>query len=195
MPRHPQPEIRARLLTACADHLLARGLPAALPALAESAGTSPRMLIYHFGTRERLLREALEEARARQLVFFRETLAPRDEPYARTLERAWRTLTGPRGAPFLRLFGMVHDTAEGASLWPDFRRTATTDWLAVLEEGLRPEHGAAAPALATAALAVVRGLLLDRDATGDDARADAAFAAFLRLLSPGDGTAGTAHSS
>lgn len=182
MPRRPQPEIRARLLDACADHLLAHGLPASLAALATSAGTSPRMLIYHFGTRERLLREALQQARTRQLAFFREALALRDEPYTRTLERAWRTLTGPEGAPFLRLFGMVHGTPEGAALWPDFREAATTDWLGVLEEGLRPEHGEAAPALATATLAVVRGLLLDRDAMGDGGRTDAAFAAFLRLL-------------
>ncbi|MEV1239828.1 TetR/AcrR family transcriptional regulator [Nonomuraea sp. NPDC050022] len=182
MGRKPQPDIRRSLLDACTDHVLAHGLPTSLTPLAEAAGTTARMLIYHFGTRERLLREVLGEARRRQLDFFGKALAPRDEPYEETLARAWRVLSGPEGAPYLRLFGTVHNTPDGQALWPDFRRAATTDWLAVLEQGLRAHHGAAAPALATAALAVVRGLLMDTDATGDTARTDAAFTAFLDLL-------------
>ena len=91
-------------------------------------------------------------------------------------------LTGSEGAPYLRLFGTVHNSPDGQALWPDFRRAATTDWLAILKQGLRARHGAAAPALAIAVLAVVRGLLLDTDATGDTTRADAAFTAFLDLL-------------
>ncbi|MEW9529433.1 TetR/AcrR family transcriptional regulator [Microbispora sp. NPDC049125] len=192
MGRRPQRDIRDRLLAACTDHVLLHGLPPGLSAFAAGAGTSPRMLIYHFGTRERLLREVLAEARRRQLGLFHEVLEPRGEPYTRTLARAWGVLTGPEGAPFLRLFGMVHNTPEGRSLWPDFRRAATTDWLEVLERGLRPARGDAAPATATAVLAVMRGLLLDRDATGDTARADAAFAAFLGFLDlPGPGFAGS----
>ncbi|GAA0372244.1 TetR/AcrR family transcriptional regulator [Microbispora corallina] len=179
MGRRPQREIRERLLAACTDHVLAHGLGSGLPALAATAGTSPRMLVYHFGTRERLLREVLGEARRRQLHLFREALAPRDEPYERTLGRAWATVTGPEGASFVRLFARVHDDP---ALWPEFRRAATTDWLDVLEEGLRTGHGDDASALATTTLAVVRGLLLDRDATGDTVRTDAAFAAFLRFL-------------
>jgi AcrR family transcriptional regulator len=185
--RHPQPEIRRRLIAACTDHVLTDGLPSGLAPLARTAGTSPRMLIYHFGTRDQLLRELLAEARHRQLDLFRDALAARDEPYARTLARAWRVLTGPTGAPFLRLFGVVHRSSSENSLWPDFRRLATTDWLGVLEDGLRREYGDRAPALATAVLAVVRGLLLDRDATGDAVRADQAFEAFLGCLAPDGG--------
>lgn len=100
-------------------------------------------MIYHFGARDRLLLEVLRSARRRQLAVFGRVLAPRDEPYARTLGRAWHVLTGPEGAPFLRLFGQVHRAPTDESLWPEFLRVATTDWLAPLEEGLR-EHGAAA---------------------------------------------------
>jgi hypothetical protein len=42
----------------------------------------------------------------------------------------------PAGEPYLRMFTRLHDTA-GEPLWPGFRRTATTDWLAPLEDGLR----------------------------------------------------------
>jgi hypothetical protein len=51
--------------------------------------------------------------------------------------------------------------------WPDFRRSATTDWLAPLEQGLASLHR---PELATRVLATLRGLLMDLDATGDTAR-------------------------
>jgi AcrR family transcriptional regulator len=177
--RHRQPEIRERLLGACADHALEHGLPDRLGPLAAATGTSTRMLIYHFGTRDELLGEILGEARRRQLEVFTDLLRVRpEEPYPTTLSNAWSAMTGPYGAPYLRMFGRLHDTA-GEPLWPGFRRAATTDWLAPLEAGMstlgRPE-------LATVVLAVIRGLLQDLDATGDAARTDRAFADFLALL-------------
>lgn len=182
MGRHAQPEIRQRLLDACTDHALEHGLPDRLEPLARAAGTSSRMLIYHFGTRDGLLREVLRQARRRQVEAFTELLRVRpEEPYPVTLSRAWSAMTGPRGQPYLRMFGRLHDTA-GGPLWPGFRRTATTDWLAPLEEGLR---NLGRPELATVLLAVIRGLLMDLDATGDAARTDQAFHAFLRMIEPG----------
>lgn len=74
MGRRPQPEIRQRILEACADHALAHGLPDRLEPLASAAGTSARMLIYHFGTRDALLRAVLGQARQRQLEAFGELL-------------------------------------------------------------------------------------------------------------------------
>src|SRR5258705_10810972 len=76
------------------------------------------------------------------------------------------------------MFGRLHDTAV-EPLWPDFRRTATTDWLAPLEEGMR---SLGRPQLATVVLAVIRGLLRDLDATGDTARTDRAFHDFLPTI-------------
>jgi len=65
---------------------------------------------------------------------------------------------------------------RGAAAGPDFRRNATTDWLGPLEDGL---HSAGRPDIATLVLAVLRGLLRDRDATGDTTRTDRAFHDFL----------------
>lgn len=177
--RHPQPEIRERLLDACTDHALAHGLPDRLEPLAKAAGTSSRMLIYHFGTRDGLLREVLGRARARQVETFEALLRPRpDEPYLATLRRAWSAISGTEGEPYFRLFMRLHDTA-GEPLWPGFRRTATTDWLAPLEDGMRT---LGRPELGTVVLAVIRGLLMDLTATGDVARTDRAFDAFLAAL-------------
>jgi AcrR family transcriptional regulator len=181
--RHRQPQIRQRLLDECTDHALEHGLPDRLAPLAAATGASTRMLIYHFGTRDQLLREILDQARRRQLETFTDLLLPRpDEPYPRTLSDAWSAMTGPPGRPYLRMFGRLHDTA-GEPLWPNFRSTATTDWLAPLEAGMatlgRPE-------LATVVLAVIRGLLQDLDATADTPRVDQAFEDFLTTLAPAD---------
>ena len=176
MGRRPQPQIKDRLLDTCADYVLAHGLPDRLEPLAAAAGTSARMLIYHFGTRDALLRAVLGRARQRQLAAWGDLLRARPgEPYTATLSRAWAAIAGPAGEPYLRTFGRLRESAD-QRLWPDFRRAATTDWLGPLEDGLR---SIGRPELATLVLAVIRGLLMDLDATGDAARADRAFRDFL----------------
>jgi len=188
MGRRPQPEIRQRLLDACADHALAHGLPDRLEPLAAATGTSARMLLYHFGTRDALLRAVLGRARQRQLEAFGDLLRLRpDEPYPATLARAWAAMSGADGQPYLRLFAQWRESAV-QQLWPDFRRAATTDWLGPLEDGLR---STGRPELATLVLAVIRGLLMDLDATGDTARTDRAFHDFLAGLEELSSAAGS----
>ncbi|CAG6397849.1 TetR/AcrR family transcriptional regulator [Streptomyces cocklensis] len=179
MGRRPQPYIKNRLLDACADYALAHGLPDRLEPLATATGTSARMLIYHFGTRDALLRAVLGHARQRQLDAFGDLLRVRpDEPYTVTLERAWTSITGLDGRPYLQMFSQLRESAV-QRLWPDFRRTATTDWLGPLEDGLR---SIGRPELATLVLAVIRGLLMDLDATADTTRTDRAFHDFLAAV-------------
>jgi AcrR family transcriptional regulator len=99
MGRRPQPEIREHLLDACTSYALECGLPDRMGPLAAAAGTSTRMLVYHFGTRDLLLREVLGRARRRQLEAFGQMLRLRpNEPYLDTLARAWEQMTGPRGS-------------------------------------------------------------------------------------------------
>jgi len=182
MGRQRQPQIRQRLLDTCTDHALEHGLPDRLGPFAAATGTSSRMLIYHFETRDGLLRAVLQRARERQVEAFTELLRLRpDEPYLVTLGRAWPAISGPPGERYLRMFSRLHDSA-GAPLWPGFRRTATTDWLAPLEDGMR---SLGRPELATVVLAVIRGLLMDLDATGDTARTDRAFTEFLATIDGG----------
>ena len=182
MGRARQPEIRDRLLSACTDAALAGGLPDRLEPFAVATGTSTRMLLYHFGTKEALLRAVLQEARRRQRRDFEALLRVRpDEDYRTTLGRAWTGMTRPPGRRYLEVFGRLREDAE-QRLWPGFRREATTDWLAPLAEGLgtlgRPE-------LATLVLAVIRGLIMDLEATGDTDRVDRAFTDLLTSLPGG----------
>lgn len=179
MGRHKQPEIRDRILEACVDHALANGLPDRLEPFAAASGTSSRMLIYHFGSRDALLRETLRRARRRQRDFVGELVSPKpDEPYLATLRRAWLVMTGPAGRPYLSMFGKLREDAR-QQLWPDFRREATTDWLQPLEDGMR---SLGRPELSTLVLAVIRGLIMDLEATGDAPRINQAFDDFLASL-------------
>ena len=179
MGRHLQPEIRQQILDACTDYALEHGLPDRLAPLATAAGVSNRMLIYHFRTRDGLLREVLQQARQRQLETFTELLRPRpNEPYPTTLARAWSAISGPQGQPYLRIFTRLNETA-GEPLWPGFRRPATTDWLAPLRDGM---SSLGRPELATVVLAVIRGLLMDLNATGDTERTHQAFTDFLTTI-------------
>ena len=101
------------------------------------------------------------------------------ERWTVTLERAWASISGPGGRqPYLRMFTPLRESAE-QRLWPGFARAATTGWLGPLEESLAT---VGRPELATLVLAVVRGLLMDLDATGDTARTDAAFRDLLDTL-------------
>jgi len=179
MGRKPQPQIAEQILSDCVDYSLEHGLPDRLEPLVRATGTSARMLLYHFGTRDGLRRAILRQARQRQLTLFGDHLQVRAyEPYAATLERAWATMSGEDGRPYLRMFGQLREDAE-QQLWPGFRRIATTDWLAPLEEGLR---SIGRPEAATLVLAVIRGLLMDLDSTGDAERTDRAFEDLLLTL-------------
>ena len=181
MGRRPQPEIADRLLDRCTDYALDEGIPDRLEPLARATGTSSRMLLYHFGTRDELFLAILRRARQRQLLSFGALLAVRPgEHYAETLGRAWVIMTGPEGRSYLRMFGHLREQSE-RFFWPGFRRAATTDWLGPLEEGLATIGRSGA---STLVLAVIRGLMMDLDATADFARADAAFEEFLRSLTP-----------
>jgi AcrR family transcriptional regulator len=178
--RRKQPEIADQLLDACTDFALGHGLPDRLAPFAAATGTSNRMLLYHFGTRDGLLHAVLLRARERQRAQFGELLRVRDdEPYLATLRRAWSEMTGKHGRPFLDMFGRLREDAE-QQLWPGFRREATTDWLGPLEDGMR---SLGLVHQATLTLAVIRGLIMDLEATGDTDRIDRAFDEHVTAMS------------
>jgi AcrR family transcriptional regulator len=184
MGRRPQPERRAALLQACTDELLRHGLHGlTLAKLATAAGTSPRMLLYHFTTRDELVLEALKEARRRQRAAFEEVLAPRlGVPYGTVLADAWDRIASPELRPYRLLFAQLHDLPPDRTPWAGFRVRAITDWLPAIEAALRADgHPDAAP-LATAITALVRGLLQDLNTTGEHERTTDALRAIARRL-------------
>jgi AcrR family transcriptional regulator len=175
-----------QLRDALGDYVLKHGLAdMSLRPLAAALDTSPRMLLYHFGSKEQLVSEALAAARAPQAEQSRAWLAaqPDLDPGA-LLRRFWRWQLDEQG-PFLRLFFEVYGLAlQDPARFPGFLEHAVADWLKFISALLR-RAGVGASQSRTAATAVIagyRGLLLDVLATGERARATRALDLLLDSL-------------
>jgi hypothetical protein len=116
---------------------------------------------------------------------FGELLAPRPGvAYGTVLTSAWDRITAPELRPFLVLFAELHDLPPDRTPWARFRVLSITEWLPVIEAGLRADGHRDAAALATAVIALVRGLFDDLNTTGDHARTTAGLRAIAGLLAP-----------
>jgi AcrR family transcriptional regulator len=176
---------RERLLTAAVDYVAAHGIgEVSLRQLAAALGTSHRMLVYHFGSKEGLLVEVIRAVEARQREALADLAADADLPVDEQARRMWRRLADPALWPHERLFFEVY----GQALQGRPHTTALLDgivdsWLEPLTalniaQGLTPER---ARAIARLGIAVTRGLLLDLLATGDRPGADAAMELFIEM--------------
>ena len=167
MARPVDPNRRAAVLAKAADYVLERGLAGlSLRPLAKALGTSPRMLLYDFESKERLIHEVLAEIRRREASLL--------EAEVHTLEDVWAWIAAPEREPFLRLFFEVYV----AGLAKGEAEPLVRDWLDFLRTSWHPPVD---EATATLMVAVVRGLLLDRLATGDRRRTDEALRRFAEL--------------
>jgi AcrR family transcriptional regulator len=178
---------REKLLAAVVDVALADGIAdKSLRAIAGAAGTSHRMLIHHFGSREGLLVEVIRAVEARQRTVLAGLAGNgREEPVAREM-RFWEHLRSPGLAPQERLFFEVYGQALQGRLWARPLLDGIVDnWVGPVAEmleadGVPPET---ARTMARLGVAVGRGLLLDVLATGDDREVDAAMHCFLKMMS------------
>jgi AcrR family transcriptional regulator len=178
---------RDKLLAAAVDHVLAHGLSdLSLRELAAAIGTSHRMLIYHFGSKEGLIVAVIQTVEAAQRDAF-DQLATEDLAPADALRSMWERFTDPSLGPHERLFFEIYGQALQG-------RPGAVDLLdGIIESWVEPsaaysiEHGAdpeVARADARLGVAVIRGLLLDWLATGDRAGVDAAFERYVAFAFP-----------
>jgi len=178
----PTSQARERLLAAAVRHALDAGIAdLSLRQLAAAIGTSHRMLLYHFGSREGLLvavTQAVEEQQRAALLGSGTT--PQDA------RRSWEHLSDPRMWPQERLFYELYAYAlRGRPGTEGFLDGIVESWVAPVAAAL-VEAGAderTARADARLAVAVVRGLLLDLLATGDRAGVTEAYERYLQHVS------------
>jgi len=174
MARPPDLERRQALLDAIVEEVATRGVgDRSLRDLAAAVGTSHRMLLHHFGTRDELLLAIVDQVERRQMGLMRE-LPP--DP-ADAIAVMWASLRAAELRPFERLFFECY--ARGAQGEEPFSRMlpgAVHSWL--------DDEAARGVDLATMrlGLAVMRGLLLDLVGTDDSDGVDAAAAAFVELV-------------
>ncbi len=177
MARPPDVERRRQLLDALIDTFADAGIgDRSLREVAESVGTSHRMLLHHFKSRDELILNIVEVVERRQM----DALPAASTEPADAFAAIWADLRRPELRPFERLFFECY--ARGAQGEEPFARMApgaVDGWLAAVEKAT---EGTADPAFVRLGLAVTRGLLLDLVATDDDEGVDAAAQAFVDLL-------------
>jgi AcrR family transcriptional regulator len=181
----PAPSARQKeLLELAYAYVLEHGLgDLSLRPLATAIGSSPRVLLFLFGSKDQLVRTLLARARADELSML-DGLAAGSLPDVAA--RVWSWLADPRHRPLLGLWveGYARSLVDPAGPWAGFARSTVDDWLAVLAAAQPPNlrRSGAGRAQATGVLAVLRGALLDLLATGDERRVGDSVTAYLRTL-------------
>jgi AcrR family transcriptional regulator len=178
------PSPRDRLLAAAVDHVLEHGLSdLSLRELAAAIGTSHRMLLYHFGSKEALIVAVIRTVEDAQRDAFAALDTAGYSP-AEAMRAMWRRFTDPALGPHERLFFETYGQAlQGRPGAVEILDRVVDAWVEPAV-AYSVAHGAdPATALADARLtvAVVRGLLLDWLATEDKAAVDAAFERYVVL--------------
>lgn len=174
---------REELLDGALGYVLEHGVGAlSLRPLAAALGTSDRMLVYHFGSKDRLVDEVLAAATELLLAGVHAGLAEAEAGPGGLVRALWRTASDPMVAPLVRLWFEVYGLAlQQPERYRPKLRDALLAWQAAVAERL----GGGDP---PAALLVggIEGLLLDLLVTGDRARVDAAVEELARLVDRGD---------
>ena len=170
--------------------MLERGLAdLSLRPLAGAVGSSPRVLLYLFGSKDGLTRALLARARAEELDLLDGLHKPGREGrvgLAVVAEQLWSWLTADehRGLLTLWVEGYARSLIDPTGPWAGFAQATVEDWLAVLAatQPRAERRSAAGEARRTAVLAILRGALLDLLATGDRKRTTAAVRQQLAAL-------------
>jgi AcrR family transcriptional regulator len=178
---------RTELLERAYRYVLEHGLAdLSLRPLASAIGSSPRVLLYLFGSKDGLVKALLGRARQEELELLEGLRGPAGhEPMglATAAEQVWSWLVRPEHRSLLTLWveGYGSSLRDPDGPWGGFASATVDDWLDVLarsqpaeerdtDEGLRHR---------TLVLAVLRGAMLDLLATGDTERTTEAVRAVL----------------
>jgi AcrR family transcriptional regulator len=145
--------------------------------IAASLGTSHRMLLYHFGSRQGLVAAIVDAAEAAQRQLLRELATETTDPAALVLA-LWTRVSSPETRPFVRLFFESLAATAGTG------RDVTSPWLEDAAEVGAAIGIDAEPVDLRLGIAVTRGLLVDVLTTGEVEPATAALRRFVALWQP-----------
>lgn len=173
-PSERQQDLLERAYHYALEHGLAE---LSLRPLASAIGSSPRVLLYLFGSKDGLVRALLTRARADELALLQQVrdLTEQHQPGLKLVaEQVWSWLLAEERQPLLTLWveGYSRSLISPEGPWGEFARNSVTEWLTVLAAAQPPEHrdttlGRDQRSLV---LAVLRGALLDLLATGEKER-------------------------
>ena len=186
-----QSDRRGELLGRIVDELLTHGAAdLSLRPLAERVGSSARLLIYHFDSKEQLVAAALAEVRQHIGASLR-TRASEVQP--KTLRdlilMVWAWATEPANQRYFRLLFEVDGLAmfDRLSFSEEVRRANGAVWITLIDKaaGRLAQGGDLFTAHSTLILGSFIGLLQDFLSTGDRARTTNALCVLVDLISAG----------
>ena len=171
---------KAVLLENLIAYLIRHGVAdLSLRPMAAAVGTSARLLIFHFGSKERLLIEALEEVQARLQRSLADLLAS-ESGVARPapLRLFWDWALKEPNFPQLRmLYQLQILAAQDHRTYGRYLKRNSLNWLELVQAALKPSQRSTT--LATLIVAVFDGLLIEVMSSGDRRRTSAAIDDFL----------------
>jgi AcrR family transcriptional regulator len=174
------------LLDAIALYLVSHGVArASLRPLGKAVGASPRVLLYYFGSKQKMVTRALGRVRERQRVAYENMKATGGASPREACQAIWKSMSAAETEPLFRLFFETYALAlREPKRFREFRESAIEDWLEFLGEPLRRKGRAAGEvrAYATIVLAGFRGFMLDYCATRDRKRLNRAVEMWLDAL-------------
>ena len=186
MVRTANPERPLELLDAICDYLIVHGVAeVSLRPLAKAVNSSPRVLLYYFGSKDALVVRALARLRERQRAGYGAMKALPFATPADACRAIWKHLSSPASEPMFHMFVETYALAlRDPQRFAEFLRTTVEDWLTFLSTPLIHQGYSQndARAHATIVLAGFRGFLLDYCASRDRARVDRAVELWLHSL-------------
>ena len=179
------------LLELAYQYVLAHGLAdMSLRPLAKAIGSSPRVLLFLYGSKDNLIRALLDRARADELAAlgaFREKEGGGAD-LAESAREVWQWLADPDHRLVLGLWveAYARSLVDPDGPWAHFAAQTVQDWLELLASRQPParRRTRAGAAERTAVLAVLRGVMLDVLATGDLDRTSRSVTCLLDALRP-----------
>lgn len=160
---------RQELLELAYEYVLEHGVgDLSLRPLAAAVNSSPRVLLFLFGSKAELVQTLLARARVDELELLHRARAAGDGgDLVAVASELWHWLAAAehRGLLTLWVEGYARSLIDPDGPWAGFAAATVADWLGVLDEvASASDAGDADPTLV---LAVLRGALLDLLATAD----------------------------
>ena len=174
------------LLDAIIGYLVKHGVSdLSLRPLAKAVGSSPRGLLYHFGSKDRMVERVLARIREQQRTSYEGMTQASFAPPSAGCRVIWGDMTAAKSEPHFRLFFEVYSLAlQRPRRFADFLHNTIEDWLDFVAKPMHREgyERSESRAFATVVLAGFRGLMLDYCASRDRKRLDHALDLWLQGL-------------
>lgn len=171
---------KEELRDAALAYLLEHGLAhVSLRPMAAQIGTSARILIFHFTSKEGLLQEVMEELHRRLQSSFLK-ISEASDPGIAPLKRFWLWATGRTNFRYLRLLYEAQIVAvQNPKEYRLYLKKASSDWQELVYRNL--SDAVRSEAMADLCIAVFDGLFLELMTTGERTRLTRAIDRFISM--------------